>query len=73
MLGKFKHLHFKEVNTSYDPSVKLQKSNGRIVAQLKYASAIGCLMYLMQCTRTNIAFAVSKMSIFTSNRPNGEH
>ena len=40
--------------------------------QMEYASAIGCLMYLMQCTRPDIAFAVSKMSRFTSN-PNDEH
>lgn len=72
MLEKFKHLNFKEVNTPFDPSVKLQKNNGRTVAQLEYASAIGCLMYLMQCTRPDIAFAVSKMSRFTSN-PNDEH
>jgi len=72
ILEKFKHLNFKEVNTPFDPSVKLQKNNGRTVAQLEYASAIGCLMYLMQCTRPDIAFAVSKMSRFTSN-PNDEH
>ncbi|XP_058742253.1 secreted RxLR effector protein 161-like [Vicia villosa] len=72
MLENFKHLNFKEVNTSFVPSVKLQKNNGRTVAQLEYTSAIGCLMYLMQCTRPEIIFAVSKMSRFTSN-PNDEH
>ena len=50
MLGKFKHLRFKEVNTPFDPSIKLEKNKGRAVAQLEYAIAIGCLMYLMQCT-----------------------
>ncbi|XP_050897435.1 secreted RxLR effector protein 161-like [Lathyrus oleraceus] len=72
MLDKFKHLHFKEANTQFDPSVKLQKNNGRIVAQLEHASAIGCLMYLVQCTRPDIAFVVSKMSRFTRN-PNAKH
>jgi hypothetical protein len=72
MLVKFKHLDFKEVTTPFDHVVKLQKNNGRAVAQLEYASAIGCLMYLMQCTRPDISFAVSKMSRFTSN-PNNEH
>ena len=43
-----------------------------VMAQLKYASAIGYLMYLMQCIKINMAFVVSKMSRFTSN-PNGEH
>src|SRR4051812_7396172 len=72
MLEKFKHLNFKEVHTPFNPSVKLQKNNGRSMAQLEYASEIGCLMYLMQCTRPYIAFAVSKMSRFTSN-PNDDH
>lgn len=72
MLDKFKHLKFKEVTTPFDHVVKLQKNNGREVAQLEYASAIGCLMYLMQCTRSDISFAISKMSKFTSN-PSNEH
>ena len=72
MLDKFKHLNFKEVTTPFDHANKLQKNNGRSVAQLEYASAIGCLMYLMQCTRPDISFAVSKMSRFTSN-PSNEH
>ena len=72
VLDKFKHLTIKEVNTPFDPSLKLEKHSGRAVAQLEYSSAIGCLMYLMQCTRPDIAFAVSKLSRFTSN-PNVEH
>lgn len=42
------------------------------MVQLEYASVIGCLKYLMQCTRPYISFAISKMSRFTSNL-NGEH
>ena len=37
------------------------------MAQLEYASGIGYLMYLIQCTRPNITFAVSKLSRFSSN------
>ena len=33
---------------------------------------IGSLMYLMSCTRPYIAYAVSKLSRYTSN-PNGGH
>ena len=33
---------------------------------------IGSLMYLMSCTRQDIAYAVSKLSRYTSN-PNGDH
>ena len=72
VLDKFKYLKFKEVNTPFDPSLKLKKNSGRVMAQLEYASAIGCLMYLMQCTRSDIAFTVSKLSRFTSN-PSVEH
>ncbi|KAJ9552974.1 hypothetical protein OSB04_017019 [Centaurea solstitialis] len=32
----------------------------RAVAQLEYASAIGCLIYAMHCTRPDIAFTASK-------------
>ena len=72
VLLKFNHLKFKEANTPYDSSIKLLENAGRAVAQLEYASAIGSLMYAMHCTRPDIAFAVCKMSRFTSN-PGIEH
>ena len=72
VLEKFSHLKIKEANTPFDPSIKLVKNVGRTVAQLEYSSAIGSLMYATQCTRPDIAFAVSKLSRFTSN-PNIEH
>lgn len=65
MLDKFKHLSLKEMSTPFDPSVKFQKNDEIIVAQFEYASTIGCLMYLMQCTKIHIAFPVSKISRFT--------
>ncbi|KAJ9535865.1 hypothetical protein OSB04_un000979 [Centaurea solstitialis] len=39
MINKFSHLKFKEANTPYDNSCKLNKNVGRAVAQLEYASA----------------------------------
>ena len=42
------------------------------MAQLEYASANGNRMYAMQCTRANISFAISKLSMFTSN-PSAKH
>ncbi|GKB20673.1 zinc finger, CCHC-type containing protein, partial [Tanacetum coccineum] len=33
----------------------------------KYSRVIGCLMYVMTCTRPDIAFAISKLSRYTSN------
>ena len=67
ILTKFQHLNIKEFNTPFDSTVKLQKNSGRVVAQLEYVSAIGCMMYAMHCTRSDIAFAMSKLSQFTSN------
>nr|GEV19726.1 zinc finger, CCHC-type [Tanacetum cinerariifolium] len=37
------------------------------VSQLEYSRAIGCLMYVMISTRTDIAFVVGKLSRYTSN------
>ncbi|GKB21456.1 hypothetical protein Tco_0855379 [Tanacetum coccineum] len=71
-MTKFRHLEIKECNTPFDTSVKLEVNSGRAVAQLEYASVIGSLMYAMHCTRPDIAFAVSKLSQYTSN-PSLEH
>nr|GEZ53053.1 retrovirus-related Pol polyprotein from transposon TNT 1-94 [Tanacetum cinerariifolium] len=43
--NKFQHLYIEEANTLYESSCKLVKNDGRVVAQIKYASAIGCLMF----------------------------
>ncbi|KAM2777882.1 hypothetical protein PS2_010172 [Malus domestica] len=67
LLLKFKHLQIKEANTPYDHSETLLNDSGRSVAQLEYASVIGSLMYAMHCTRPDIAFAVSKLSRYTSH------
>ena len=67
VLLKFQHLKFKEANTPYDSSIKLLENSGIAVAQLEYASAIGSLMYATHCTKLDIAFAVCKMSRYTSN------
>ena len=67
VVSKFTHLKIKDANTPFDSSVKLEKNDGRAVAQLEYASAIGSLMYAAQCTRADISFAISKLSRFISN------
>ena len=67
VVSKFSHLKIKDANTPFDSSVKLEKNDGRAVAQLEYANAIGSLMYTAQCTRAEISFAISKLSSFTSN------
>uniref|UniRef100_A0A2N9G9K8 Reverse transcriptase Ty1/copia-type domain-containing protein n=1 Tax=Fagus sylvatica TaxID=28930 RepID=A0A2N9G9K8_FAGSY len=50
----------------------LVENTGRAIAQLEFASAIGSMMYAMHCTRLDIAFAVNRLSRYTSN-PNVEH
>ena len=67
VLNKFSHLKIKKTSTLFDPSIKLFKNSGRVLAQLEYASAIGSLMYAVLCTRLATAFAVSKLSRFFSN------
>nr|GEX94660.1 retrovirus-related Pol polyprotein from transposon TNT 1-94 [Tanacetum cinerariifolium] len=42
--NKFQHLNIKEANTIYESSCKLVENDGRAVAQIEYASAIGCLI-----------------------------
>ncbi|GKF66278.1 hypothetical protein Tco_0192795, partial [Tanacetum coccineum] len=41
-------------------------NNGQTVSQLEYSRVIGCLMYVMACTRPDIAFAVGKLSSYPS-------
>ncbi|GJW60520.1 zinc finger, CCHC-type containing protein [Tanacetum coccineum] len=65
IIDKFQHLNIEETNTLYESSCKLVENNGRVVAQIEYASAIGCLMYATHCTRPDIAYAVCKLSRYT--------
>ncbi|GJV54389.1 hypothetical protein Tco_1450130 [Tanacetum coccineum] len=53
--------------TPMDTSEKLMPNNGQAVSQLVCSRVIGCLMYAMACTRPDIAFAVVKLSMYTSN------
>ncbi|GKE07969.1 hypothetical protein Tco_1411520 [Tanacetum coccineum] len=46
------------MSTPMDTSKKLMPNNGQAVSQLEYSRMIGCLMYVMTCTRPDIAFVV---------------
>ena len=70
MFQSFEHL--KEANTPFNQSIKLGENTRRAIAQLKYASAIGSMMYAMHCTRPNMSFSMGKLSRFTSN-PSVDH
>ncbi|GKF68405.1 zinc finger, CCHC-type containing protein, partial [Tanacetum coccineum] len=62
VLKKFNYFDCTLVSTPIDISEKLMPNNGQVVSQLEYSRIIGCLMYVMTCTRPDIAFAVGKLS-----------
>nr|GEX53848.1 hypothetical protein [Tanacetum cinerariifolium] len=50
------------VSTPMDISEKLVPNNGQTISQVEYSRVIGCLMYVITCTRPDIAFDVGKLS-----------
>ncbi|GJT94692.1 zinc finger, CCHC-type containing protein [Tanacetum coccineum] len=56
VLKKFNYFECTLVSTHMDTSEKLMSNNG------EYSRVIGCLMYVMTCTRPDIDFAVGKLS-----------
>ncbi|KAD2805656.1 hypothetical protein E3N88_39033 [Mikania micrantha] len=58
--------------TPVDTTQHLSKNRGERVVQLEYSRIIGSLMYLMTCTRPDLAYVVSRLSRYTSN-PSSEH
>nr|GEU73013.1 zinc finger, CCHC-type [Tanacetum cinerariifolium] len=61
-----------KVSTPMDPVEKLKPNTEKLVDQLEYSRAIGCLMYAMTSTRSGIAYVVGRLSRFTSN-PSRQH
>ena len=55
ILEKFKFLNFKRAKTPIDVNIHLAKNKGESQSQLDYASVLGSLMYVMNCTRPDIA------------------
>lgn len=55
------------MRTLYVPNVKLVKNDGHPMYQKEYAHIIGSLMYLMNCTRPDIAYFVNRLSRYNSN------
>ena len=72
ILDKFIKDDLNLARTPVDISLYLSKNKGDAVSQLKYFKIIGSLMYLMNCTRPDIAYAISKLSRYTSN-PGEDH
>jgi hypothetical protein len=71
ILEKFNKDDLKVVSTPFEGK-PLLKNTGDSVSQLEYSRIIGSVMYLMSCTRPDIAFTVGVLSRFTSN-PGLEH
>ncbi|GKD37628.1 zinc finger, CCHC-type containing protein, partial [Tanacetum coccineum] len=69
---KFNREDCSPVSTPMDPVEKLKPNTGKPVDQLEYSRAIECLMYAMTSTRPDIAYAVGRLSRFTSN-PSRQH
>ncbi|GJS75797.1 zinc finger, CCHC-type containing protein [Tanacetum coccineum] len=65
VLKKFNYFDCTPVSTSMDTIEKLMPSNGQGVSQLEYSRVIGCLMYVMTCTRPDIAFTVDRLTSLT--------
>jgi hypothetical protein len=60
------------VVTPFDPTCKLSKNNGDSISQLEYTQVIGSLMYIMNCTRPDLAYSISRLSRYSSN-PSKDH
>ena len=68
ILGKFDKDNFGIAKTLVDVTLHLSKNKGNNVSQVEYSRVIGSLVYLMSCTRPDIAYAVNnKLSRYTSN------
>ncbi|CAM8929163.1 unnamed protein product [Rhodiola kirilowii] len=72
VLKKYKYLNCHPVNTPFESSKHLLPNKGDPVSQLEYLRVIGSLIYAMTSTRPDIAFAVGKLSQYTSN-PSKDH
>ena len=71
-LEKFKKYNDSPVRTPVDVNLHLTKNKGQGTSQLEYLRIIGRLVYIMNCTRSNIAYSISKLSRYTSN-PGEDH
>ena len=55
------------VSTPMDGSVKLLPYHGNAISHLSYSKMIRSLMYVMTLTRPDIAYAIGKLSTYTSH------
>ena len=67
ILNKYDQSNCKVAVTPFDANCKLKKNTRDAVSQLQYSQVIGSLTYLMNATRPDIAYSVSRLSRYTSN------
>ncbi|XP_071694777.1 secreted RxLR effector protein 161-like [Rutidosis leptorrhynchoides] len=72
ILEKFNANDSNIARSPIDISQHLAKNRGESVNQLECSRIIGSLMYLMSCTRPDLAYAISKLIRYTSN-PSTSH
>ncbi|GJU28401.1 zinc finger, CCHC-type containing protein [Tanacetum coccineum] len=72
ILKKFNREDCSPLSTPMDQIEKLMPNTGKHVDQLEYSRSTGCLMYAMISTRHGIAYAVDRLSRYTSN-PSRHH
>lgn len=79
VLSRFNMQHAKAVSTPMNSSLKLTKEMAPQTAdevskmkEIPYQEAVGSIMYLAQCTRPDVLFAVSQLSRFNVN-PGPKH
>jgi hypothetical protein len=72
ILKRFHQYDCKPAVTPFDANCKLKKNSGDAISQLEYSQVIGSLMYLMNSTRPDIAYSISRLSRYTSN-PGNDH
>ncbi|KAD0234951.1 hypothetical protein E3N88_44570 [Mikania micrantha] len=72
ILEKFNARDISVAQTPVDTTQHLSKTKGEGVAQLEYSRIIGSLMYLMKCTRPDLAYVVSRLSRYNSY-PSSKH
>ena len=67
ILKTFEHFDMSLMSTPFDSNVHLIKNHGDSVSQDKYAQIIGSLIFLTNCTRLDIAYAIGRLSRYTHN------
>ena len=70
--GKFGNDGFGIERTPVDVTLYFSKNKIDSVSQVEYFRVIGSLIYLLSCTRLDIAYAVNKLRKYTSN-PRAKH